>query len=402
LALRLCSVEVSKEGDLADPEDLKRLLAGEKDQVRADLSEVDVSGRNLAGFDFQWAQLVGAVGVKTNFSGCNFRRANLFGLNGTAADFQNASFPSMLTRVNFEQANLRGASLKECAIRETNFKGADIRGTSFADASIESTDFSDAVVDDSTDFSGAYVARSFAAQEIFKGYSYEQGRLIRKSEAALFPGPVPSTSGGGVAGTGVAGEIKPMVTSRASSGAFDPAAFDRRTFDTAPPLDPGAVPQTIEAIQRALVARPLPIRDAARALAGALKRQAVELQHVKPNEASKLEEYEGLIKFINETSDGLQSLADTIDSAIQATPQGSSEPVLLGKAAEIANGVHARAMEWLLANSATVFDGAFRLGLFGLGMAFVSALGIELSPAVTASIAALAGTVGKGKPPDPK
>jgi hypothetical protein len=122
---------------------------------------------------------------------------------------------------------------------------------------------------------------------------------------------------------------------------------------------------------------------------------------VKPNEASKLEEYEGLIKFINETSDGLQSLADTIDSAIQAT-QGSPEPVLLGKAAEIANGVHTRAMEWLLANSATVFEGAFRLGLFGLGMAFVSALGIELSPAVTASIAALAGTAGKEKPPDAK
>jgi hypothetical protein len=187
----------------------------------------------------------------------------------------------------------------------------------------------------------------------------------------------------------------------ALSGAFDPKAFEGRAFDTAPQRDAGAAPQTIEAIQRALAARPLPIRDAARALAGALKAQAVELQHVKPNEASRLEEHESLINFIYETSGGLQELADTIDSAIQDA-QSRHEPVLLGKAAEIANRVHDRALEWLLANSATVFEGAFRVGLFGLGMAFVSVLGIELSPSVTAAIATLAGTVGKAKPPDAK
>jgi hypothetical protein len=193
------------------------------------------------------------------------------------------------------------------------------------------------------------------------------------------------------------GAVEPVPVPRPDDpavGASDPNALHA--------LDAGTMPQTIEAIQRALVARPLPIRDAARALAVALKAQAVELQHAKPNEPSKLEEYEGLIQFINETSDGLQALADTIDRAIGDTQQGSPEPVLLGKAAEIANQVHAGAMEWLLANRATVFEGAFRIGLFGLGMAFVSALGIELSPAVTASIATLAGTVGKGKPPDAK
>ncbi len=204
-------------------------------------------------------------------------------------------------------------------------------------------------------------------------------------------------------------EEPPAKSSRApptSRGAFDGGSFNANAFNTTPYNSSGEAPQgssasagadeTAVAIRRALVARPVSIRDSARALAQALKEQAVELQHSKPNEPEKLLEYEKLITFIDDTSNGLAVLADTIDSAIQ-NGSDTPEPVLLGKAAEIARELQAGAMEWLQANRTTVFEGAFRLGLFGLGIAFVSALGIEVTAAVVGSIGVLVGTVGKGK-----
>jgi hypothetical protein len=204
-------------------------------------------------------------------------------------------------------------------------------------------------------------------------------------------------------------EEAPAKSTRArptSPGAFDGGSFNTNALNTTPYNSSGEAPQessasasadeTALALRRALVARPVPIRDSARALAQALKEQAVELQHSKPNEPEKLLEYEKLITFIADTSDGLAVLADTIDSAIQ-NGSDTPEPVLLGKAAEIARELQVGAMEWLQANRTTVFEGAFRLGLFGLGIAFVSALGIEVSPAVVGSIGVLVGTVGKGK-----
>jgi hypothetical protein len=187
-----------------------------------------------------------------------------------------------------------------------------------------------------------------------------------------------------------AGELKPAITTHTPP---QPVQFQ---------LPSGSAPaefgndKASAAIQRALVSRPVLIRDSARALAQALKEQAVELQHAKPNEPAKLAEYESLIAFIDKTADRLQAFGDAIDNAIQ-TGSASPEPLLLGKAAEIGNQLQIGAMEWLQANRTTVFEGVFRLGLFGLGIAFVAALGIEVTATVAATIGTLAGTVGKGK-----
>jgi uncharacterized protein YjbI with pentapeptide repeats len=343
---KLCSVEVSKEGDVADPEDLKRLLAGEKDQVRADLNEADVSGRKLAGFDFQWAQLNRIVGVNTNFSGCNFRNASLFGLNGTEADFQNASFPSIIMRVNFEQANLRGASLKESEIRETNFRGADIRGASFADAHIESTDFSAAIVDDSTDFSGAYVGRSFAAQEIFKGYSYEQGRLIRKSEVAPFPGPAPSTNGGGVAGQGLAGEL----TTKVGGGAVGGGAVGEFALAEGQSLRVSRLPAgTAANIARRLAEDPETFERLASNAAQSIQRQLDDLASRKPNDPDLLDGYSTVTQALLSFKEQFELLSSDLRQA-RLSPDPELKRSRVEKAASVAVALYDGVLDWMYEN----------------------------------------------------
>jgi hypothetical protein len=342
----LCSVEVSKEGDVADPEDSKRLAAGEKDQVRADLSGVDVSGRNLAGFDFERAQLNGVVGVKTNFSGCNFRGANLFGMNGTEAEFQNALFPSLLLRVTFERANLRGASLQECGIREGNFKGADIRGASFANASIESTDFSDVMLDDSTDFNGAYVPRSFAAQEIFKGYSYERGRLNRKSDAASSPNPGLSTRGGGVVAQGVAGQLM----TRVDAGATVEGAVREFAVGEREPIRVSHLPTRIAIdIAQRLADDPETFERLASNAAQSIQRQLDDLANRKPNDPDLLDGYNTVTQALSGFKEQFDLLSSDLRQArLSADPEIKKSRI--EKAASTAVALYDGMLDWMYEN----------------------------------------------------
>jgi uncharacterized protein YjbI with pentapeptide repeats len=263
---------------VSDPEDLKRLFAGERDQVRADLSGADLSGRDFAGFDFRHAQMTRGVGVRTNFSNCNFEWTNFYGFNGTGADFQNARLPLLLMSVNLEGAILRGTSLKDATIKESSFKGADLRGASFVDSNIESTDFSEAVIDDSTNFDGAYVSRSFAAREIFRGYSYEQGRLTRKS--------TPST--GGVSAEGVAGQL----TTRVDVGAVAEGAVGEFAVGEGEPLRVSHLPIGIATnIARRLTEDPEAFERLASNAARSIQRQLDDLASRKPNDPDLLDGY---------------------------------------------------------------------------------------------------------------
>ncbi|MGP0085782.1 MAG: DUF1488 family protein [Steroidobacteraceae bacterium] len=141
-------------------------------------------------------------------------------------------------------------------------------------------------------------------------------------------------------------------------------------------------------IERRLSERPTDIRDAARALSRDFTAQVEELKRNKPNDADRLAQYDVLIPFFERMAVGLGDLADVLDRA--GRTNGTPEPVLLGKAAEVARQLQLSAMEWLEANRTMVIDVPVRLGLFGLGVAFLHALGVD-STAVTASLAYLAG-----------
>jgi hypothetical protein len=143
-----------------------------------------------------------------------------------------------------------------------------------------------------------------------------------------------------------------------------------------------------DSIERTLSDRHFDVANAARALAEQFSAQVEELRQNKPNDPDRLTQYDSLIPFLEKMAYGLANLADALDKL--AGSDAAPEPVLLGKAAEIARWLQKAATDWLEANNTMVIDVPIRLGLFGFGIAFVHALGID-STAVTAGLAYLAG-----------
>ena len=89
-------------------------VTGDKEGVRADLSNKNLSQANLShatlfDADLFDADLSGANLSKADLSKANLYKANLSGANLSSADLLNAN----LTRVNFTEANLSGANLKK-------------------------------------------------------------------------------------------------------------------------------------------------------------------------------------------------------------------------------------------------------------------------------------------------
>jgi hypothetical protein len=142
-------------------------------------------------------------------------------------------------------------------------------------------------------------------------------------------------------------------------------------------------------IERTLSDQPVEIASAARALMRELAAQIEELKRSKPNDQGRLAQYDVLIPFLEKMAAGLGNLADALDRLV-GRPEGSPEPVLLGKAADAARWLQKAMTEWLEANRTMVIDVPVRLNLFGFSVAFVHQLGID-NTAVTASLAYLAG-----------
>ena len=89
--------------DLAETLKLhKKWLGGEKEGIRANLSEANLSGADLRGADLSGADLRGADLSGADLSGADLREANLSG-----ADLREA---------NLSEANLSGADLREADI----------------------------------------------------------------------------------------------------------------------------------------------------------------------------------------------------------------------------------------------------------------------------------------------
>ena len=128
---------------------------------KADLRCIDFNGANLCGADF----------CDANLSGANFCGADLSGAVFWRAD---------LSRINFSDANLRGADLYGAKLSRANLRGADLYGAKLSDANfcgakLSKTNLSGVIYNEITSFfamqcpeEGAYVGWKKASQYIIK------------------------------------------------------------------------------------------------------------------------------------------------------------------------------------------------------------------------------------------
>ena len=110
----------------------------------------------------------------------------------------------------------------------------------------------------------------------------------------------------------------------------------------------GATPTDIAAtVERRLSERPEEISEGARALSKAIADQIAELNASKPNEPDRLAQQNDFVVFLQTIAGGLDALAESIDRAIAAGSVEKPEPILLGKAGEIARQLSAAVVKGL-------------------------------------------------------
>ncbi len=139
----------------------------------------------------------------------------------------------------------------------------------------------------------------------------------------------------------------------------------------------GAVGANAQIIERSLLERPANIRDAARALVKEIRDQVEQLQGSKANDEEGLAKHNEFVAFLERIAAGLAELADALDEAVRAGPNGPPEPIFLGKAARIAEQLNLGLMVWLEANRANVAGCTLRIGLIGAGYLFLNACGLS-------------------------
>ena len=79
---------------------------------------------------------------------------------------------------------------------------------------------------------------------------------------------------------------------------------------------------------------------------------------------------------------GLAELTDALDKAISGAKDGKPEPIFLGTPVQIAKHLHLGFMEWLEENRTLVIDVPIKIGLFGLGAAFLHSIGADSATAI--------------------
>lgn len=89
------------------PQDLTRLLNGDKNMVKAKLEGANLKGKDLSG---------------VNFTKADLEEADLSGAN--------------LSNANFSDADLEEANLKGAKIQGANFKGAELEFTTWVDGRV--------------------------------------------------------------------------------------------------------------------------------------------------------------------------------------------------------------------------------------------------------------------------
>jgi hypothetical protein len=130
-------------------------------------------------------------------------------------------------------------------------------------------------------------------------------------------------------------------------------------------------------IERKLLERPDEIRQAARGLSQAFKAEADRLKSSKTNERGRLPQYEDLISFFEQMAAGLADLTDALDRAFATTTSPGPEPILIGKAAEIAHALQVRVQEWFEKTGTAVIDVPIKMGVLCSGIAFLHSIGAD-------------------------
>jgi hypothetical protein len=123
--------------------------------------------------------------------------------------------------------------------------------------------------------------------------------------------------------------------------------------------------------------RPEDIGAAARDLSKAIADQIERLHASKPNDADSLAKQNDFVAFLEKIAGGLNDLADALDRAASANTNGTLEPILLGKAAEIAAQLNTTLQAGLERHRDYICDCAIRFGVFGAGFLFLHACGVD-------------------------
>lgn len=131
-----------------------------------------------------------------------------------------------------------------------------------------------------------------------------------------------------------------------------------------------------EIFARKLSEEPVAIAAATRLLSTVIKDQIDYLNASKPNEGEGLDRHNKFVEFLSKIAGGLNELANAIDRAIAKGADGKPEPILLGKAADIARRVGAELMEGVERHRALIVDCAIKTSLVGAGALFLTACGL--------------------------
>lgn len=96
-----------------------------------DLSDIDLSNRNLKGLDVSGSDLSDAILRNCNLNEGNFQNSNLTRAKLENTTIENASFDrANLSWTRFDLAKLKNSSFYKANMKETNLSGADLRNTS--------------------------------------------------------------------------------------------------------------------------------------------------------------------------------------------------------------------------------------------------------------------------------
>jgi hypothetical protein len=245
-------------------------------------------------------------------------------------------------------------------------------------------------------------------ESAYASLSAPPGGASAKAEAGSFSQP----KEGGAAGKGQVGTIS-GAPSGGFSTAFEPSGFnvsglspsasnavlsptsatvppfapatDLRTRQDQPPREPSpevawgssarSGPRVI--LESRLSDAPEDIRNAANALAGAVKAEIDRLNASKPNDPDELAKHDAFVGFLEMVASELQKLADALDRALAARTSPEKERVLLGKAAQIVDRLQLGFDEFFEENRKHIAGFTVRVGLFAAAFGFLHACGVS-------------------------
>ena len=178
---------------MADRDDVRRALAGDRDLSGADLSRADLSGADLSGADLRDANLRDANLRDANLRDAKFRGADLTGADLSRADLSGADLAhakfvdaklirSTLAGAYFNRTYFTGADLSEVNLREAALRGGSFRGTRFINANLREADLRKVNLREAkfsgADLSGADLSRADLSRADLSGADLRHASLL--------------------------------------------------------------------------------------------------------------------------------------------------------------------------------------------------------------------------------